>query len=138
MFLSGARLGADQLQKFAYHYTIVFRRGKSRIEIHPKLPRPLAKYSFFRYTDFVETVRIHHHTIGNPPKGGISMERSENQAARRPTRHNWMKALFCWQFFPHILGILIVLLLAAAVTLGAKNILSADGKTTALGFEDIG
>ena len=66
------------------------------------------------------------------------MERSENQAARRPTRHNWMKALFCWQFFPHILGILIVLLLAAAVTLGAKNILSADGKTTALGFEDIG
>lgn len=66
------------------------------------------------------------------------MERSENQAARRPTRHNWMKALFCWQFFPHMLGILIVLLLAAAVTLGAKNILSADGKTTALGFEDIG
>ena len=56
MFLSGARLGADQLQKFAFHYTIVFRRGKSRIEIHPKLPRPLAKFDFFRYTGCIETV----------------------------------------------------------------------------------
>lgn len=46
--------------------------------------------------------------------------------------------LLCWHFFPHFLGILIVILLAAAVALGVENLLSADGRTTKLGFEDIG
>lgn len=66
------------------------------------------------------------------------MEPSEKPAGTKPKQHNWIPTLLCWQFFPHILGILVVLLLAAAVVLGAKSVLSADGKTTALGFEDIG
>ena len=66
------------------------------------------------------------------------MEPSEKPAGTKPKQHNWIPTLLCWQFFPHILGILVVLLLAAAVVLGAKSVLSADGKTTTLGFEDIG
>ena len=66
------------------------------------------------------------------------MEPSEKPAGTKSKQHNWIATLLCWQFFPHILGILVVLLLAAAVVLGAKSVLSADGKTTTLGFEDIG
>lgn len=64
------------------------------------------------------------------------METSEKNAA--PKRRGPLRTLLYWQFFPHILGILIVILLAAAVALGAKNLFFADSKTTTLGFEDIG
>ena len=56
------------------------------------------------------------------------MEPSEKPAGTKSKQHNWIPTLLCWQFFPHILGILVVLLLAAAVVLGAKSVLSADGK----------
>jgi len=42
------------------------------------------------------------------------MEPSEKPAGTKSKQHNWIPTLLCWQFFPHILGILVVLLLAAA------------------------
>lgn len=66
------------------------------------------------------------------------MERQEKRREETPKKRGWLTGLLYWHLLPRVLGILVVILLAAAVALGAKTVLSADGRTARLGFEDIG
>lgn len=66
------------------------------------------------------------------------MERQEKHREETPKKRGWLTGLLYWHLLPRVLGILVVILLAAAVALGAKTVLSADGRTARLGFEDIG
>lgn len=66
------------------------------------------------------------------------MELQEKRREETPKKRGWLTGLLYWHLLPRVLGILVVILLAAAVALGAKTVLSADGRTARLGFEDIG
>lgn len=66
------------------------------------------------------------------------MELQEKRREETPKKRGWLTGLLYWHLLPRVLGILVVILLAAAVSLGAKTVLSADGRTARLGFEDIG
>ncbi len=66
------------------------------------------------------------------------MELQEKRREETPKKRVWLTGLLYWHLLPRVLGILVVILLAAAVSLGAKTVLSADGRTARLGFEDIG
>lgn len=66
------------------------------------------------------------------------MELQEKRRKETPKKRGWLTGLLYWHLLPRVLGILVVILLAAAVALGAKTVLSADGRTARLGFEDIG
>lgn len=66
------------------------------------------------------------------------MELQEKRREETPKKRGWLTGLLYWHLLPRVLGILLVILLAAAVSLGAKTVLSADGRTARLGFEDIG
>lgn len=66
------------------------------------------------------------------------MELQEKRREETPKKRGWLTGLLYWHLLPRVLGILVVILLAAAVALGAKTVLSADGRTAKLGFEDIG
>ena len=66
------------------------------------------------------------------------MELLEKRREETPKKRGWLTGLLYWHLLPRVLGILVVILLAAAVALGAKTVLSADGRTARLGFEDIG
>lgn len=66
------------------------------------------------------------------------MELQEKRREEMPKKRGWLTGLLYWHLLPRVLGILVVILLAAAVALGAKTVLSADGRTARLGFEDIG
>lgn len=66
------------------------------------------------------------------------MELQEKRREETPKKRGWLTRLLYWHLLPRVLGILVVILLAAAVALGAKTVLSADGRTARLGFEDIG
>ena len=66
------------------------------------------------------------------------MELQEKRREETPKKRGWLMGLLYWHLLPRVLGILVVILLAAAVALGAKTVLSADGRTARLGFEDIG
>lgn len=66
------------------------------------------------------------------------MELQEKRREETPKKRAWLTGLLYWHLLPRVLGILVVILLAAAVSLGAKTVLSADGRTARLGFEDIG
>lgn len=66
------------------------------------------------------------------------MELQEKRREETPKKRGWLTGLLYWHLLPRVLGILVVILLAAAVALWAKTVLSADGRTARLGFEDIG
>lgn len=66
------------------------------------------------------------------------MELQEKRREETPKKRGWLTGLLYWHLLPRVLGILVVILLAAAVAVGAKTVLSADGRTARLGFEDIG
>ena len=66
------------------------------------------------------------------------MELQEKRREETPKTRGGLTGLLYWPLLPRVLGILVVILLAAAVALGAKTVLSADGRTARLGFEDIG
>ncbi len=66
------------------------------------------------------------------------MELQEKRREETPKKRGWLTGLLYWHLLPRVLGILVVILLAAAVALGAKTVLSADGRIARLGFEDIG
>ena len=66
------------------------------------------------------------------------MELQEKRREETPKKRGWLTGLLYWHLLPRVLWILVVILLAAAVSLGAKTVLSADGRTARLGFEDIG
>lgn len=66
------------------------------------------------------------------------MDSSKKMEATDSYKNSFLKRLSHWRFFPYFLGILILILLALVVMLGIRDVFSTDGKTTKLGFEDIG
>ena len=66
------------------------------------------------------------------------MELQEKRREETPKKRGWLTGLLYWHLLPRVLGILVVILLAAAVARGAKTVLSADGRTARLGVEAIG
>lgn len=67
------------------------------------------------------------------------MEQERPKApAPQERREGLLSRAMRWHFFPHLLVVLLILFAAIAVALGFKTVFTTDGKTTHLGFEDMG
>lgn len=49
------------------------------------------------------------------------MELQEKRREETPKKRGWLTGLLYWHLLPRVLGILVVILLAAAVALGGEN-----------------